>query len=61
MNKYVCGLIVICPILLSCTHGHKSKEVQIIKAGCLVVTPCYLPMNNLRHNQSLVNVFTQVC
>ncbi|WP_244168443.1 Rz1-like lysis system protein LysC [Gilliamella mensalis] len=47
---------MICPILLNgCTHGQKSKEVQIIKAGCPVVTPCYLPMNNLRHNRSLLD------
>ncbi|WP_218058722.1 MULTISPECIES: Rz1-like lysis system protein LysC [unclassified Gilliamella] len=42
-------------LLNGCTLGQKSKEVKIIKTGCPAVTPCYLPMNNLRRNRSLID------
>lgn len=29
--------------------------MQIIKTGCPPVTPCYLPMNNLQQNRSLLD------
>ncbi|WP_370545735.1 Rz1-like lysis system protein LysC [Gilliamella sp. W8136] len=47
---------MICLLLLSgCTYVQKSREVTTIKVGCPVVTPCYLPANNLKNNRTLID------
>lgn len=56
MNNFVSGLLLPCLMMLSgCSHAPTSSIVGIIESGCPIVTPCYLPANDLSDNQSLIN------